>query len=74
MSKLISCDFDHYDMVKYCQHLNFEEIDTENSTGKNDKFWLLWEIFKRYIKQNIVMAVLRKLKKQILIQLLFADQ
>ena len=30
------------------------------STEKNDVFWLLWGIFKEYIKQNIIMAVLRK--------------
>ena len=23
-------------------------------------FWVLWEIFKEYIKENIIMAVLRK--------------
>ena len=39
---------------------NFEEMDTEHSTEKNDEVWLLWEIFKEYIKQNIVMAVLTK--------------
>ena len=27
-------------------------------TGKNDGVW--WVIFKEYIKQNIIMAVLRK--------------
>ena len=26
---------------------------------KNDGFWLLWGIFKEYVKQNIIMAVLR---------------
>ena len=35
-------------------------MDAESSTGKNDGFWLLWGIFKEYIKQNIIMAVLRK--------------
>ena len=29
-------------------------------TGKNDGFWLLWRIFKEYIKQNIITAVLIK--------------
>ena len=29
-------------------------------TGKNDGVWLLLEIFKEYLKQNIIMAVLRK--------------
>ena len=27
---------------------------------KKNGYWLLWRIFKDYIKQNIVMAVLRK--------------
>ena len=29
-------------------------------TEKNDGVWLLWGIFKEYLKQNIIMAVLRK--------------
>ena len=47
-------------MVKCRQNVNFEETDTKRLTGKNDGFWLLWQIFKEYIKQNIIMAVLRK--------------
>ena len=47
-------------MVKCHPNVNFEEMDTEGSTGKNDGFWLLWGIFNEYIKQNIFMAVLRK--------------
>ena len=35
-------------------------MNTKRLTGKNDGFWLLWGIFKEYIKQNIIMAVLRK--------------
>ena len=35
-------------------------MDTEPSTGKNDGVWLLWGIFKEYMKQNIIMAMLRK--------------
>ena len=27
---------------------------------KNNGFWLLWGIFKEYMKQNFIMAVLRK--------------
>ena len=46
--------------MKCYQNVNFEEMDTEHSTGKNHGFWLLWGIFKEYIKQNIIMAVLRK--------------
>ena len=57
-------------MVKCRQIVNFEEMDTEWSRGKNYGFWVLWRIFKEYLKQNIIMAVLRK---QILIQLSFAD-
>ena len=34
-------------------NLNFQQ-------EKNNWYWLLWGIFKEYIKQNIVMAVLRK--------------
>ena len=60
MSKLFLCDYDHYDMMKCRRNVNFEEIDTEPSTGKNDGFWLLWGIFKEYIKENIIMTVLRK--------------
>ena len=47
-------------MVKCRGNVNFEEMDTERLTGKTDEFWLLWGIFKEYIKQNIIMAVLRK--------------
>ena len=35
-------------------------MDTEHLTGKNNGFWELWGIFKEYVKQNIIMAVLRK--------------
>ena len=28
MSKLLSFDYDHYDMIKRHQNVNFEEIDT----------------------------------------------
>ena len=40
--------------------MNFEETDTEPSTRKIDGFWLIWGICKDYMKQNIIMAVLRK--------------
>ena len=51
----------HYDVVNH-RNLNFVKMDTASYTGKNDAFcfWLLWGIFKEYIKQNIVTAVLRK--------------
>ena len=60
MSKLISYDYDHYDVVNCHWHLNFEKMDTGPYTGKNDGFWLLWGICKEYIKQNIIKTVLRK--------------
>ena len=47
-------------MVKFSQIANFEEMDTEWSAGTNYGFWVLWEIFKEYIKQNTIMALLRK--------------
>ena len=28
--------------------------------GKKDAFWLLWGIYKDYIKQNIIKGVVRK--------------
>ena len=50
----------HYGMVKCRQTVNFEEMDTEWSNGKNYGFWVLWGIFKEYVKENIIMAVLIK--------------
>ena len=41
---------------------DFEKMDTAPYTGKNDEFWLRWGIFKEYISQNIITAVLRKKK------------
>ena len=32
----------------------------EGNQEKDDGFWLMWGIFKEYIKQNITMAVLGK--------------
>ena len=55
-----SCDYGHYDIVKYHRNVNFEEIDTEPSTTKNDGFWLLRGLYKEYIKQNVIMTVLKK--------------
>ena len=46
--------------VKCRRNVNFEEKNTERSTGKNDGFWLQWGIFKEYIKQSIIMVVLKK--------------
>ena len=56
MSKLFSYD----GVVKCRRNLNFEKMDTASYTGKNDGVWLLWGIFKEYLKQNIITAVLRK--------------
>ena len=47
-------------MVKCRQIVNFEEMDTEWSTGKNYGFSVLLGTFKEYIKQNLIMALLRK--------------
>ena len=47
-------------MVKCYWNVDFEEMNTECSTGKNYGFWVLWGILKEYIKQNIIIAVLRK--------------
>ena len=38
MLKLFSCDYDHYNIMKCRRNMNFEEMDTEPSTGKNDGF------------------------------------
>ena len=40
ISKLILFDYDQYDMMKCLLNVNvnFEEIDTELSTGKSDGF------------------------------------
>ena len=38
-------------MVKCRWNFNFEEIDAEPSTGKNEWFWLLWRKFKDHIKK-----------------------
>ena len=49
-------------MVKCCQNVNVEEIDTEPSTGKNDGFWLMWGLFKRYIKPKYYYSSVKKSK------------
>ena len=69
MSKLFSCDYDsiispcydHYERYgEMSPKCKFWSDETKTSTGKNDGFWLLWGIFKEYIKPNIMMALLRK--------------
>ena len=51
MSNLFSCD-----CLIICRNVAREERNQE----KNDGFWLQWGIFNEYIKQSIIMAVLRK--------------
>ena len=66
MSKLFS-----YDGVASEMSLKFEFWkDGYCTTGKIDGVWLMWRICKEYLKQNIITAML---KKQILIQLSFAN-
>ena len=50
----------HYGMGKLCRNVDFEEMDTDCSTGKSYRFWVMSGIFKEYIKQNINMAVSKK--------------
>ena len=38
MSKLISCDYDDCDTVKYHQNMNFEQMNTEPLIEENDGF------------------------------------
>ena len=47
-------------MVKYRRNVNLEEIDIELVQQEKYELWVLWGIFKEYIKQNIIMAVSRK--------------
>ena len=54
MSKLFSC---HYLTIRR------NAAREERKQVKSDGFWLLWGIFNEYIKQNIIMTVLKK-KKQ----------
>ena len=52
MPKLFLYDYDHNDMMKCRRNVNFHEMDTEPSTRKNNRFWLLLEIFEKYTKKN----------------------
>ena len=55
-------------LVKCRKNLNFEKMDTTASyTGKNDGIWLLWGIFKEYLKQDIITAVSRKANAQLFV-------
>ena len=42
------------------KNVDFEEMDTDSSIGKNYGFWVLWGISKEYIKQNFILTVSRK--------------
>ena len=66
MSKLFSYDGVASEMSLKSEFWKDEYCTTE----KNDGVWLMWRIFKEYLKQNIITAVL---KKQMLIQLSFAN-
>ena len=69
MSKLFFHNYYHNVMVKCHRNVNLEEMDTELVQQEKYGLWVLWTIFQEHIKQNITMAVLKK----ILIQLSFAD-
>ena len=47
-------------MVKCRRYVNLEEMDTELVQQEKYGFWVLRGRFKEIIKQNIIMAVLRK--------------
>ena len=51
MSKLFPCD---------CLTIHWNVAREERNQEKKDGFWFLWGMFNEYIKQNIVMVVLRK--------------
>ena len=38
MSKLFSCEYYQYDIVKCRGNMNFEQTDNETSSGKNNGF------------------------------------
>ena len=57
MSKLYSWDY----LTTYCSMVKCrDEINTEISRGRNFGCSLLWGVFNEYIKQNVIIAVLRK--------------
>ena len=55
MWKLFSCDY-----LNIRQNVARWDARDERNKEKDDGFWLLWGIFNEYIKQNIIMALLRK--------------
>ena len=50
----MSKSFSHEGVVKCPRNLNFEKKDTASYEGKNDGVWLLWGIFKEYLKQIMI--------------------
>ena len=58
MSKLFSCGY--YKPLRNVAEIIILKRWILSIQQKKDGFWLLWGIFKKYIKQNIIMAVLRK--------------
>ena len=53
MLKLFSCDYDHYE--------RYGEMSPKCEFWRDEYwFWSLLGTFKEYIKQNIIVAVLRK--------------
>ena len=55
MSKLFSCD---YLTIRW--NVSRWDAREENNKEKHDRFILLWGIINEYIKQNFIMAELRK--------------
>ena len=61
VSKLFFQNYYHYYvMVKCRRYVNLEEMDIELVQQKKYGSWVLRERLKEIIKQNIIMAVLRK--------------
>ena len=61
MSKIFLCHYDHHERFggKSRWNVNFAEMDTERSAGKND-FDYCEGYLRSILRQNIIMAVLRK--------------
>ena len=47
-------------MMKCHRNVNLEEMDTELVQQEKYGLWVLWAIFQEHIKQNVTMAVLKK--------------
>ena len=55
MSKLLLCDY-----LTIRRNVARWDAREERNKEKDDEFWLVWGIFNEYIKQNIILAELRK--------------